>query len=458
MPARSRGSLRKRTAKSEESSAGAPTSTSSPEVVYEGRIYHRGKLVSAEIGTDDNGIIVAVAKALRGGERKSFGDAVLLPSAIDLHAHFRDPGPPGEVENFDSGTTQAALGGVGTVVDMPNTLPPTTTVERLKEKIDLIHAHAWVDVLPYAALMPGARVEKLARVASGFKLYMAPTTGDLAIGPETEMPELFTRVSSTGLPLHVHAEDPLKFHAGPAPASTEDWDHARSMDSELSAIGKLALHPSELRLHVAHATAVDALHKAIEIGASVEATPHHLLLSASTFGGPLNKVNPPLRPESVRNALWEEFKKGAIPILASDHAPHSLSKKSLPFSEAPSGVPGIETMIPLMLERVRLQDLPISTFVNVTSRHPALFLGINRGRLEKGCEANFIVVDFRKRKHVHASELHAPCGWTPFEGWDAIFPEEHYLRGNRMVEGGEFVGGSKGQTVRPILGRAPTNL
>jgi dihydroorotase len=225
------------------------------------------------------------------------------------------------------------------------------------------------------------------------------------------------------------------------------------MDSEMSAIEKLADHPTELKLHIAHATSVDALHRAIEIGACVEATPHHLFLSASTFGGSLNKVNPPLRPESVRKALWEEFKKGSIPVLASDHAPHSLSKKSLPFSESPSGVPGIETMIPLMLERVRLQDLSVSTFVNVTARHPALFLGLNRGRLEKGCEANFIVVDFRKRKRIRTSELHAPCGWTPFEGWDAIFPEEHYLRGNRMVEGGEFVGGSKGMVVRPMQRR-----
>jgi dihydroorotase len=450
MPARARGTLRRKAAKGEETQRGKTATPPAPAVVYEGRIYHRGKIVSAEIGTDDDGIIMAVAKVLRGGERRNFGEAVLLPSAIDLHTHFRDPGPPGEVENIDSGTTQAALGGVGTVVDMPNTQPPTTTLERLMDKIDRIRARACVDVLPYAALLPGTNVEALGKVASGFKLYLAQTTGDLAIPPDTNIVELLSKASRTGLPIHVHAEDPLKFPSGSTPSDTDGWDRSRPMDSEISAIEKLALHPPEARLLVAHATSAEALHKALAVGACVEATPHHLLLSASTFGGPLNKVNPPLRPESVRKALWEEFKKGSVPVLASDHAPHSLSRKSLPFSEAPSGMPGVETMIPLMLERVRSQDLPLSTFVNVSSRHAALFLGLHRGRLEKGCEANFIAVDFRKRKRIRASELHAPCGWTPFEGWEAIFPEEHYLRGTRIVEGGEFVGGSKGQVVRPL--------
>ena len=422
-----------------------------PAMVYEGRLYRRGGIITAEMGVDEEGWIVTIGKSVRGEKRRSFGEAVLLPSSIDLHVHFRNPGSPEEVESLSSGSLQAALGGVGAVVDMPNTDPPVTTVERVEEKISRIRSQSSIDVLPYAGLIAGANVAALAKVAAGFKLCLAPTTGNLALREEEDPVPFLRAASKSGLPLHVHAEDPRLFRRAVPARNTKDWNDTRPVESELSAIASLSDHPPGLRLHVAHATSVEAVRRALALGASTEATPHHLLLSASTFGGTFEKVNPPLRPESVRKALWKEFRAGRIPMLSSDHAPHSLARKSRPFAEAPSGLPGVETMVPLMLDRVRRGALPLSVLVRASSQRPALFLGLPRGGLEVGREADFLVVNFRSRRKIEGRFLHGPCGWTPFEGHEGIFQLEHYLQGERIVEGGEFVGGRRGRAIRPHL-------
>lgn len=417
-------------------------------MVFEGRVYRRGRIVDAEVGVDEGGIIVAVGKSVRGGKRRSLGDLVMLPSAIDLHVHFREPGGRDEVENYESGTRGAALGGVGAAVDMPNTEPPTTTAERVVDKISRIKRSASIDILPYAALTPDSMVARLGMVAAGFKLYMAPTTGGLDLKEGTPLSRLLSEVDATGLPLHVHAEDPKLINTEARPMDTDAWDRVRPAASELSAISMLSRRPQTLRMHVCHVTTAEANEAARRIGASTESTPHHLLLSSSQFGVALCKVNPPLRAEPVRKELFEAFRTGKVTMLASDHAPHSLSMKEGPFPLAPSGVPGVQTMLPLMLELVHRGELELGRLVNAACRDPALFLGLPRGRLEKGLEANFITVDFRRSRKIRGKDLASPCGWTPFEGRVANFPVDQYLLGTRVVEDGEFVGGLRGRALR----------
>lgn len=416
--------------------------------MYEGRILHRGRIISAEVGVGEDGRILRVAPAVPGGKRVSFGESLILPSATDLHVHFRDPGPTGSIESFETGTLQAALGGVGAVVDMPNTLPPTTNLARLEEKMRRVVGRSYVDVLLLAALVPGARVEPLARVASGFKLYLSPTTGDLPTPSLSERRELFEQVAAAGSAVHVHAEDPALFPPHSSPANAEGWDRARPTRSELSAVESLLPPPPNLLLHLAHATTVAAVEKARAAGLSTEATPHHLLLSATAGEGARFKVNPPLRSSAQRRELFEAFRDGKVTMLASDHAPHPAEEKDRPFAKAPSGVPGVETLLPLMLARVRAGDLSLGTLVAAACRRPAMFLGLPRGQLAPGLEANFLVVDFRQGRTIRGRELHAPCGWTPFEGLEGVFPREHYLRGQRVVEDGEFVGAHGGRCLR----------
>ncbi len=426
-----------------------------PDRVFSGRILHRGRIIPAELGVSEEGRILKVAPDVRGGRRIDLGEAILVPSAIDLHVHFRDPSPPGAVEDLESGTLQAALGGVGAVVDMPNTDPPTTTLERLEAKESRVVGRSHVDVLLLAALQDRTRVEELAARASGFKLYMSPTTGNLAVPPGTDIRSLLERVARAGSAVHVHAEDPRLFQGDLHPSDPEGWNAKRPVRSELSAVRSLLPPPPGLLLHLAHATSAESVRVAREAGLSVEATPHHLLLHATAHQDARWKVNPPLRSRADRDALYESFREGWVTMLASDHAPHPLGQKEGKFEETPSGAPGVETMLPLLLSRVREGELSLPTLVRASARRPALFLGLPRGHFSPGMEANFLVIDFRDRRTIRARDLHAPCGWTPFEGKEGIFPREHYHLGERIVEDGEFVGGRSGRLLHRGAGRAP---
>jgi dihydroorotase len=415
-----------------------------------GRAWLRGRLQPIELGIGDDGRIVTVGKSVGGARRHDVGDAVLVPSATDLHVHFRDPGGPDEVEDFATGTRQAALGGVGLVADMPNTRPLVDRLSRLESKVARTRGRLAVDAALLTSAQRPGRVPILARMSAGFKLFMSPTTGVEMIPEPGELAPILAAVAESGLPLTVHAEEPSLFRALEPSTSSIEWDAHRPVRAEVGAITALvAAAPPGLRLNVAHVTATPALEQVTRAGHAAEVTAHHLLLAAGPKQDARTKVNPPLRTEPERAQLWESFRRGEVPFLASDHAPHSEAAKDRPFALAPSGMPGVETTVPLMLGRVRTAELALGTFQAAACDRPARWLGQPQGRLAIGHFANFLVVDFRRRRKLHGRELHAPCGWTAFEGWEAVFPQEHFLRGERIVEGGEFVGRAAGRLVQP---------
>jgi dihydroorotase len=418
--------------------------------ILAGRAFVRGRLQSVEIAISDDGAILSVGKVRTGAPRHDVGEAVILPSATDLHVHFREPGGPAEVETIATGTVQAAVGGVALVGEMPNTSPPVTDVEALDTKTASVRARAAVDVLLYASPTEPKALDRLARRAGAFKLYLSPTTGIATPPDPSDLGPLLRRLAQLGLPLTVHAEDPAYFSAATDPADPSGWNRVRPPSSERSAIDRLlALAPPGLRLHVAHVTEAASAGHLRTAGFSFEATPHHLLLSERSSSGTRTKVNPPLRSEPDRRALWESFARGEIPCVASDHAPHSVVAKDRPFAKAPSGMPGTETMLPLLLARVRAGDLPLPQLVAAACDRPARWFGQPHGRIAVGHRAHLLVVDFRQRTRVDARRLHAPCGWTAFEGFEAIFPREHYFHGEKIVADGEFVGRTRGTVVRP---------
>jgi dihydroorotase len=420
-----------------------------PELVLAGRAWVRGRLDNVEIAIDSEGQIQRIAKDLRGGERHDVGQAIILPSATDLHVHFREPSPSSTTENFRTGTLQAALGGVGLVGEMPNTQPPVIRPEDVLEKASRASGNLAVDLFLYAALTPSSSVPAVAREAAGFKLYLSPTSGFPSPMSPAELQGKFREVAASGLPLSVHAENPLRFRENLTPLDTVGWNEVRPPEAETSAVDELFPTPDGLRLHVAHVTlAASAEHVRME-GHSFEATPHHLLLSARPGQEGRFKVNPPLRSEPDRLALWSLFQSGTVPCLASDHAPHDSTLKDSAFVAAPSGVPGVETMLPLFLAKVRSADLSLPVLIMAAVERPARLLGVPHGRISPGHRANLIVVDFKAVTEISARRLHAPCGWTPFEGWPAVFPTEHYRNGRRIVEDAEFVGDWQGQVVRP---------
>jgi dihydroorotase len=432
------------------------TRVPSPASVLAGRAFVRGKLQPVEIAIGEDGRIQSLGKVRTGAPRHDVGDAVILPAATDLHVHFRDPGGSDDVENFATGTVAAALGGVGLVGDMPNTSPPVTDLDALEQKAARVRGRAAVDVLLYASPVAPRSRTSLSRTAGGFKLYLSPTTGIQDPPGPRELPELLAQLSALGLPLSVHAEDPSTFGPPLRPQNPSEWNAHRPPRGELTAIERLLAAPPALRLHIAHVTTAAAVERLRGRFVSFEATPHHLLLSDRAGSDPRYKVNPPLRSEADRAALWDAFRGGEVPCLASDHAPHASAEKSLPFDRAPSGVPGVETMLPLLLARVRSNEIDLATLLRAACDRPARWLGQPSGRLAVGDRAHLIVVDFRVRTTLAGRRLRTACGWTPFEGWEAILPREHYRDGVRIVEDGEYVGVPNGRVVRPDFAHGPT--
>jgi len=437
------GSTRRRKA------GGDPRSPAHIALVLAGRAFVRGRLQPVEIAINDLGRIESIGKIRNGDLRHDVGDAVILPSATDLHVHFREPGGPTGAETIATGTVGAALGGVGLVGDMPNTRPPVTDVESWQEKANLVAGRASVDLLLYAAPTNPQALPALARRAGGFKVYLAPTTGVETPPTAGELPQLWRSLANLQLPVSVHAEDPALFGTEGHPTTPVEWNALRPVAAEDAALARVTSAPKSLRLHAAHVTTVSGVARLRSAGLSFEATPHHLLLSDRSGVDPRFKVNPPLRTEPERRDLWQAFCRGEIPIVASDHAPHPLDAKELPFDRAPSGVPGVETMLPLLLARVRSGELDLATLVSAACDRPARWLGQSHGRIAVGHRANLIVVDFKLRTKVEGKRLHSPCGWTPFEGWEGIRPREHYRDGERIVEDGEFIGRPTGKVVRP---------
>ena len=227
-----------------------------------------------------------------------------------------------------------------------------------------------------------------------------------------------------------------------------DLPPLRLSASEVEAIRTLAKLRGDGPVHVAHVTCVEAL-DTVPQGVTTEATPHHLFLDYTRPLKAFGKVNPPLRGPADRQALWDAFAAGRIDIAATDHAPHTREEKEEPFDEAPSGLPGVATSLPLLLRQVRAEALSLERFVEATAARPAEILGVPKGRIEVGRDADLIVVDAREVVRITPRRVRYKCGWTPFEGMEGVFPRTVYLRGERIVEDGEPIAEGLGQPLAP---------
>jgi len=413
--------------------------------VIKGRVFFRGRLESLSLGIDEDGRVAAVKKVLRGDEEIDHGDSLILPGCVDLHVHMRDPGLTRK-EDFSSGTRAAALGGVTTIAEMPNTEPPVTSRRTYVEKVAALQGRSVIDYALYAAPRSPDAVASLGE-AIAFKAYMAASTGSLQVGTK-ELEGILHGAAASKKLVAVHAEDPSRFRAGKV-RGLEDHDRARPKDAEVSAVSWLASVRGDSRIHVAHVTCVEAL-DAVPAGITSEATPHHLFLDSSRPLAGLGKVNPPLRSASDRAALWDAFRAGRIDIVASDHAPHTLEEKEAPFDEVPAGVPGVATSFPLLMRRTRAGEIELPRLITAMATRPAEILEVAKGTIDIGRDADLLVVDPRNSEAIRAKRLRYKCGWTPFEGMEACFPLAVYLRGETIVEDGEPVAEGHGRLLPKV--------
>lgn len=410
-----------------------------PDLIVEARAFHRGELRDVEFGIDaESGTILSVKKTLPGHPRRRFPGRLLLPSGVDLHVHFRDPGAPAK-EDFRTGTLGAALGGIGTVLDMPNTRPLVDRLSRLEDKREQAKAKACVDWGLWCTMTPQTRdARALLQASAGLKIYMAPTTEAPQPPASPELRRYMDAARRAGRLVAVHAE----LVGGDAADHLAGHDRLRGSDAEMAAVRRLGeAAPEGASVHVAHVTTAAAVDLAKSFRFTVGATPHHLLLSHDEGGlGAWAKVNPPLRNRRERAELWDAYASRRVDVVESDHAPHTQEEKRRPFGEAPAGVPGVETTYPLLLRAVRTRGLDLATLVQTLSERPAQRLGVPKGRLEPGHDADFFVIDPARPMPVRGAELQSRCGWTPFEGWESYPVETHFLHGEPVVEDHRFVG------------------
>lgn len=418
------------------------------DLAIEGTFYIDRMLVRTSVGIE-NGRIVSIKKQIPAHEHESFENGLIIPGGIDMHVHFRDPGMTHK-EDIGTGSMSALFGGVTTVLDMPNTIPPTTTPERLDKKLETFSRKSYTDYGAFAALIPGGRIGALARKAAGFKLFMGSTTGELLCSDPAAQSRLVESVAGTHLPVIAHAEDD-QLRNRISESNLRDHYRSRPPESEIEAVKRLIAFSESARrprIHVAHVSTPEAASLRHGQNVTFEVTPHHLLLDYEMPLGARGKVNPPLRRRDDRIALLKLVAADMIDTFGSDHAPHTGEEKQDDFDYAPAGIPGVETMLPLLLHLVEAGDIKLSTLVRMISEKPAEMLGVKKGRIAVGYDADLVVVDLRKMRAVDSEAMHSKCGWSPFDGQIAIFPEKVYLRGVKVVDGQSLQGKPQGKAIR----------
>lgn len=381
--------------------------------IAEGTVRHIGAGMPADRAIDCTGLFV-------------------LPAATDMHVHMRG-GQQSAKEDWESGSKSALAGGVTVVVDQPNTVPPVLSPETFRARVLEAQENSFCHFAINSGVTrdtPLPAMWSAGAMAFG-EVFYAPSSYGEAINGQ-ELGAALGHIHSLGGLATIHAEEVV-----PGPDITlASHTQVRSPEGEQRAVQAVRnANTSECRLHFCHLStgrAVDAAR------GSVEATPHHLFLSIEMFesSNAFAKVNPPLRSEPERKELLSRWKR--IDVIASDHAPHTLTEKQQPFRDAPSGVPGVETMVPLLLAAVLEKTVGLPDVIAKTSSNPATILGIPSAGFAPGCRGDFALFP-KQAVPIDPESLHSRCGWTPFEGRMGVFPSRVIMNGIVVYEYGEFV-------------------
>ncbi len=382
------------------------------------------------------GLVVHAGAGGRAAETIDCTGLIVLPGGVDMHVHMRGGSRESRKEDWGTGSRAALAGGVTLIVDQPNTDPPLTTPEAFRARVKEAEKDSLCHFAVNAGAVPGAPLHDLWRsgaMAFG-EIFLAPSTGASGVSP-VGLRGLLGEISALGGLATIHAEQARETRS-PDLAS---YSANRSYEGEVRAVEEVkGLAPAGMPLHFCHLSTADAV--SATAPCSSEATPHHLLLSQEDFRAddPRGKVNPPLRGAATRARLFASWDR--ITVLASDHAPHTIGEKSGDFSTAPAGMPGVETMIPLLLPKVLAGEITLGSLIAKTSVNPCSVLGIPSPGFSPGARADFALFP-PEVTTIRAENLHSRCGWTPFEGKEAVFPGTVILGGGIVFRSGDFTRG-----------------
>jgi len=431
------------------------------DLVFKGGtvVNHAGEGL-ADIGVKD-GRIAAIGSIGAGlaGETIDARGLHILPGVIDTQVHFREPGLEHK-EDLESGSRSAVLGGVTAVFEMPNTRPPTTSAAALAAKVRAATNRMYCD---FAFFVGATRdnVDDLAELellpgAAGIKVFVGSSTGDLLVDDEATLARILATITRRAA---FHSEDEtrlrerMKLQREGDPASHSEWRDPQAALASTERLLRLARRAGK-RVHVLHVStgeemALLALHKDL---ASVEVTPQHLTLAAPDAYQALGtkaQMNPPLRDRYHQERLWWGLSQGVVDILGSDHAPHTLEEKAKSYPATPSGMPGVQTLVSVMLDHVNAGRLSLARFVDLTSAGPQRLFGIaGKGRIAVGYDADLTIVDLKAERVIDDAWIGSKCGWTPFAGRKVRGWPVGTLVGGRLAMWQGELGAAGGQPVR----------
>ena len=417
-------------------------------------------------GRGDIGIVGGRIRELGSLGQASAGEVIdctglhILPGVMDTQVHFREPGLMHK-EDLETGSRSAVMGGVTAVFEMPNTDPLTITAETFSDKIKRAHHRMHCD---FAFFIGGTRdntqdLPELERApgCAGVKVFIGSSTGALLVEDDDSLRKIFNVIRRRAA---FHAEDEYRLNDRKHlriegdPRSHPVW---RDEVAALMATQRLVALARETgkRIHVLHISTKEEIdylrdHKDV---ASCEVTPHHLTLAAPECYerlGTRAQMNPPVRDASHRAGIWRGIEQGIVDVLGSDHAPHTLEEKSKTYPASPSGMTGVQTLVPLMLDHVHAGRLSLARFVDLTSAGPArLFNMACKGRIAAGYDADFTVVDLKRRETITNEWVASKAGWTPYHGVTVTgWPVGTLIRGKRVMWQGELTTSAQGEAVR----------
>ena len=428
-------------------------------------LFRNGTVVNHDgIGTPDIAVMDGRIAAIGDIDPRRAGRVVdctglhILPGVIDSQVHFREPGAEHK-EDLETGSRAAVMGGVTAVFEMPNTKPTTSTAEALADKVRRATARMHCD---FAFWVGGTRdnvddIPELERLpgAAGIKVFIGSSTGDLLVEDDADIAAILGKTRRRAA---FHAEDEPRLNERKAlrvpgdPSSHPVWRDATAALMATERLVRIARRHGA-RIHILHISTADeiaflAAHKDV---ATAEATPHHLTLSADDYArlGTLLQMNPPVRDRAHQAGIWQGIASGIIDVLGSDHAPHTLQEKAKPYPDSPSGMTGVQTLVPIMLDHVNNGRLSLERLVDLTAAGPARIFGMARkGRIAVGYDADFTIVDMKRRATITNRWIASRAGWTPYDGKRVIgWPVGTVVRGREVMWDGELTAPGTGAPV-----------
>ena len=429
-------------------------------IIKNGSCYIDGKLMKTDIGLSDGKIKKIGKIELNSSKVYDATDKVVLPGIIDTQVHFREPGST-DAEDLESGSRAAVLGGVTSLFEMPNTNPPTANLVEFDKKLTAAKNRMHSNYAFYFGATPD-NTDQLADLKNvegccGVKLFAGSSTGNLLVDKEADIEKV---ISSSDRIVSIHSEDEdiiklrKKFIKKGDVHSHPEWRNVECAMSSTRRVVKIAERYNK-KIHVLHVTTKDevdflAMHKK---NVTFETTPQHLTLYAPDCYDKLGtyaQMNPPLRTKEHYDRLWVAIKNNIVDVLGSDHAPHLKENKDKEYPNTPSGMPGVQTIFPVMLDHVNNNKLSLKQLIDLMCENPCRIFGIqNKGYIKEGFDADLTIADMNKEVVIKDEMIASKCGWTPFNNYKVKgFPVGTIVNGNLVMSDGKIVLESKGQPLK----------